>query len=193
MAPAQSTVAPQSEPSQLDSRWWTPGTGNNAGLWTCSTCRDGCWLRLHYARRHQASTTHRQTVLFRLQTPDPDLPPAPSASNLPHVIGPLYQLLHDVTEAASIDMAHYSPDHEDRMVLDWEAISTQISGDLGPTTVQTAVAGLTTSLYDWLAADPDNEVRKQNDETRREESPGAHDYKSTGSSSRTSLNLAAPG
>lgn len=81
------------------------------------------------------------------------------------------------------------------MKIGWSSIGrpTQISGDLGPTAVQTAVAGLTTSLYDWLAADPDNEVRGQNDETRREESPGAHDYKSTGSSSRTSLNLAAPG
>ncbi|EED83855.1 predicted protein [Postia placenta Mad-698-R] len=33
---------------------WSPGTGVNAGLWTCNGCSDNRWFKLRDARRHQA-------------------------------------------------------------------------------------------------------------------------------------------
>lgn len=67
-----------------------------------------------------------------MQAPDPEATTSP----IPHVVGPLYDLLQDITHDSFIDLGH--SDQQDNMVLDWEAISSQISGDLAPTTAHCA-------------------------------------------------------
>lgn len=125
--------------------------GNNSGLWKCTACRDHHWLGLRNTRCHESSSQHQQAVQYRLQVPDTEATP----STIQHVVGPLYDLLQDVTHASSIGLNQ--DDHQDGMILDWKAISSQISGDLAPTAAQGAVTALTTSLLDWLAAAPESE------------------------------------
>lgn len=131
---------------------WTPGTGENARLWTCVACRNQRWLDLRHTKRHEATRLHQRAMQYRIQEHQAES----SSSAAQRVAGPLYELLHDVSHAASSTQREpLSVDNADALVLDWETISSQISGDLAPSTAQSAVVGLTTSLMDWLATDPD--------------------------------------
>lgn len=152
MRSARFTVAREGDASNLASRWWTPGTGENARLWTCVACRDQRWLDLRHAKRHEATRLHQRAVQYRIQEHQAES----SSSAAQRVAGPLYELLHDVSHAASSTQREpLSVDNADALVSDWETIFSQISGDLAPSTAQSAVVGLTTSLMDWLATDPD--------------------------------------
>ncbi|EED85375.1 predicted protein [Postia placenta Mad-698-R] len=153
MPPTLSMLAPPPTPSLLNSRWWIPGMGEHAGLWTCTACRDHCWLELHHARHHNASSMHQAIVQYHLQAP----PPESTASAPSAVVGPLFELLNNVTHAVSMEIDNTISDQDDHMSINWDAISSQISGDLGLIAAQAAVADLTTLLLDWLTVDPDTQ------------------------------------
>lgn len=76
----------------------------------------------------------------------------------PAVRGQLFELLRGVSAVAGTPMdvndTPQEPPYEPVPTLDWDAVAAQIGGELMPSAAQTAISGLTTTLAEWLAEEP---------------------------------------
>ena len=160
---------------------WSPGTGQEHGKWKCMACDDEpAFMTLYNARRHNGSEKHTNATKRKLRlaaaaqeasssrtAPPTDLDVLTAVAAASCVHGPWAELLGEVSDeeyapelgdAGPSTATHYTSggwDAEggrDEWVLDWDAVSSELRGELAPSAAHRSVTSLASSLADWLAS-----------------------------------------
>ncbi|KAI0357219.1 hypothetical protein OH77DRAFT_1399559, partial [Trametes cingulata] len=141
---------------------WQAGTGSRRTQWNCKACNDSrFWFDLPHARRHEQTQKHRDAVARRLRKASQvastsSAPPPELGVSRAAIVGPLAELLQEVTE--HIDNAAEAPCAETpsdspldvSQGLDWDTMSAELGSNLTPSASQAALSGLTATLARWL-------------------------------------------
>ncbi|KAI0825276.1 hypothetical protein BC628DRAFT_262703 [Trametes gibbosa] len=172
MAPAQSSLFRLSEEkSDLDPKWWTAGTGPNRNQWRCAVCINSSYMGIYGARRHNISPKHRDAVAYELVrisriASSSSAPPPAVGVGRDTVVGPLYELLQDISfEALDVTggSQHRHACGEEPMDIDWDTVTAEMGGgNFDAPTARTAIANMTASLAKWmLGGDSDDSDPEQ--------------------------------
>ncbi|KAL1947759.1 hypothetical protein VTO73DRAFT_13483 [Trametes versicolor] len=181
MAPAQSTLVQPQKSSGLDARWWTPGTGSNRNKWRCEVCRSKSYMTAFGARRHQLLDKHQKSVEYELArisriASSSSAPPPVIGVDRSAVIGPLFQLLQDISADASDDAGDSNDmdmdtqeDETNTGSIDWDTVVAEMGGGFDPPAAKAAIADMTASLANWMLGgdgtdDSDPEPAERDDE-----------------------------
>jgi hypothetical protein len=154
---------------------WQAGTGENHGKWACQACRDSIWRDMTKALRHEARQTHQSALQFRLSNTGQSNPSAPTTHPHLHareaVHGPLYELLHELSDPEVPEEFGAQAPNDQEQGLDWDAMENDFDGGLA--LPHAAVAALASSLEEWLVneGDIDNNSEDNVDERSDESSP----------------------
>ena len=116
-------------------------------------------MNIGSARRHETSTTHQQAVereLFKASqvASTSTAPPPPVGIQRGEVIGPLAQLLREVSddlESSPLEPAYYEADDSQMpQGIDWDSINVELGSQFEPQITKAALSQLTHSLETWL-------------------------------------------